>query len=64
MEFKKIQLNGFKSFAEKQISYREGLTGRLDQMAAVNQIVESLRWLHGRNLSQKYERLRNGRCNI
>ena len=38
MEFKKIQLNGFKSFAEKtDFLIEEGLTGIVDQTGVVNQ---------------------------
>ena len=43
MEFKKIQLNGFKSFAEKtNFLIEEGLTGIVVQMDVENQILWNL----------------------
>ena len=64
MEFKKIQLNGFKSFAEKtNFLIEEGLTGIVGPNGCgKSNIVESLRWADGRNLSKKYAGLWNGRC--
>ena len=49
MEFKKIQLNGFKSFAEKiDILIEEGLTGIVGPNGCgKSNIVESLRWCMG-----------------
>ena len=49
MEFKKIQLNGFKSFAEKtNLLIEEGLTGIVDPNGCgKSNIVESLRWCMG-----------------
>jgi chromosome segregation protein len=49
MEFKKIQLNGFKSFAEKTIFLiEEGLTGVVGPNGCgKSNIVESLRWAMG-----------------
>ena len=49
MEFKKIQLNGFKSFAEKtDILIKEGLTGIVGPNGCgKSNIVESLRWVMG-----------------
>ena len=66
MEFKKIQLNGFKSFAEKTIFLIEdGLTGIVGPNGCgKSNIVESFKVVYGRNFSQKYERFRNGRRNF
>ena len=49
MEFKKIQLNGFKSFAEKtNILIEDGLTGIVGPNGCgKSNIVESLRWVMG-----------------
>ena len=49
MEFKKIQLNGFKSFAEKTtILIENGLTGIVGPNGCgKSNIVESLRWVMG-----------------
>ena len=49
MEFKKIQLNGFKSFAEKtNFLIKEGLTGIVGPNGCgKSNIVESLRWCMG-----------------
>ena len=46
MEFKKIQINGFKSFAEKTtFDIKEGLTGIVGPNGCgKSNIVESLRW--------------------
>ena len=49
MKFKKIQLNGFKSFAEKtDLSIENGLTGIVGPNGCgKSNIVESLRWCMG-----------------
>ena len=49
MEFKKIQLNGFKSFADKtDLLIEDGLTGIVGPNGCgKSNIVESLRWCMG-----------------
>ena len=49
MEFKKIQLNGFKSFADKtSLLIEDGLTGIVGPNGCgKSNIVESLRWCMG-----------------
>ena len=49
MEFKKIQLNGFKSFAERtNFQIEDGLTGIVGPNGCgKSNIVESLRWVMG-----------------
>ena len=52
MEFKKIQLNGFKSFAEKtSFLIESGLTGIVGPNGCgKSNIVESLKWCMGLHL--------------
>jgi chromosome segregation protein len=53
MEFKKIQLNGFKSFADKtNFLIEDGLTGIVGPNGCgKSNIVESLKMGNGRNIS-------------
>ena len=55
MEFKKIHLNGFKSFADKtNFLIEDGLTGIVGPNGCgKSNIVESLKMGDGRNISQK-----------
>ena len=59
MEFKKIQLNGFKSFAEKtNFLIEEGLTGIVGPNGCgKSNIVESLRWCMGETSAIFFEGL-------
>ena len=54
MEFKKIQLNGFKSFADKtNFLIEEGLTGIVGPNGCgKSNIVESLRWVMEKHLQK------------
>ena len=66
MKFKKLEINGFKSFSEKTtILIEDGLTGIVGPNGCgKSNIVEALRWCMGRKFSKKYEGFRDGRCNI
>ena len=66
MEFKKIQLNGFKSFADKtNFLIEKGLTGIVGPNGCgKSNIVESLKMGYGRNIGKEHERIWNGGCNI
>ena len=66
MKFKKIKILGFKSFVDQtDIVIEEGLTGIVGPNGCgKSNVVESLRWCMGENISKKYEKFRNGRCNF
>ena len=65
MSFKKLDINGFKSFSEKTtILIEDGLTGIVGPNGCgKSNIVEALRW-YRRKLRQEYARLRHGGCYI
>ena len=65
MEFKKLELSGFKSFFDKTNFFIEdGLTGIVGPNGCgKSNIVEALRWCMGETV-KKYAWLRYGRCNF
>ena len=66
MEFKKLELSGFKSFFDRTNFFIEsGLTGIVGPNGCgKSNIVEALRWCMGGDFCKKYAWFRHGRCNF